>query len=68
MTASQKIQIRQSETREKLNELTGATSAEDIARRNVLDAEYKGQEVEFRRLSKPRARPTLRLNPESGPD
>ena len=48
MTASQKIQIRQSETREKLNELTGATSAEDIARRNVLDAEYKGQEVEFR--------------------
>ncbi len=48
MTASQKIQMRQSETREQLNDLAGAESAEDISRRDTLAAELKAMEAELR--------------------
>ena len=48
MTKVQKIQIRMSETREKLNDLTAPQSAEDISRRDTLSAEHKAQEVELR--------------------
>ena len=48
MTKVQKIQIQMSETREKVNDLAGAQSAEDISRRETLSAEHKAQEVELR--------------------
>ena len=48
MTPSQKIQIRLSETREKVNDLAEAESAEDISRRDKLMVELKAQEVELR--------------------
>ena len=48
MTASQKIQIRMSETREQVNDLAAAESAEDISRRDKLVGELKAQEVELR--------------------
>ena len=48
MTPTQKIQIRMSETREKINDLTTAKSDEDISRRDTLVAEHKGQEAELR--------------------
>ena len=48
MTKSQKIQLRLSETRDKVNDLAGAESAEDIARRDAFVAELKGQEAELR--------------------
>ena len=48
MTKVQKIQIRMSETREKINDLTAAKSAEDISLRDTLVAEHKGQEAELR--------------------
>ena len=37
-----------SETREKVNDLAGAESADDISRRDTLSAELKAQEVELR--------------------
>ena len=48
MTPTQKIQIRMSETREKVNDLASAESADDISRRDKLTAELKAQEVELR--------------------
>ena len=48
MTPTQKVQIRMSETREALNDLAGAESADDIARRDTLAAELKAQETELR--------------------
>ena len=48
MTKVQKIQIQMSETREKVNDLAGAQSAEDISRRDALTAEHKAQEAELR--------------------
>ena len=48
MTPTQKIQVRMSETREKVNDLAGAESADDISRRDTLSAELKAQEVELR--------------------
>ena len=48
MTPVQKIQIRMSETREKVNDLASAESADDISRRDKLSAELKAQEVELR--------------------
>ena len=48
MTPTQTIQIRMSETREKVNDLAGAESADDISRRDKLTAELKAQEVELR--------------------
>ena len=48
MTPTQRIQIRMSETREKINELVAAQSAEDISRRDTLSAEHKAQEAELR--------------------
>ena len=48
MTQSQTIQIRMSETREKVNDLASATSEEDISRREKLSAELKAQETELR--------------------
>ena len=37
-----------SETREKVNDLAGAESADDISQRDKLSAELKAQEVELR--------------------
>ena len=48
MTPVQTIQLRMSETREKVNDLTAAESDADIARRDKLTAEFKAQEVELR--------------------
>ena len=48
MTPTQKIQVRMSETREKVNDLVAAESADDISRREKLSAELKAQEVELR--------------------
>ena len=48
MTPSQTMQVRMSETREKVNDLAAAESADDISRREKLSAELKAQEVEFR--------------------
>ena len=48
MTPTQTIQVRMSETREKVNDLAGAESADDISRRDTLSAELKAQEVELR--------------------
>ena len=48
MTLTQKIQLRMSETREKVNDLVTAESADDISRREKLTAELKAQEVELR--------------------
>ena len=48
MTPVQKIQIRMSETREKVNEFASADSAADIARRETLVGELKAQEAELR--------------------
>ena len=48
MTPIQTIQIRMSETREKVNDLASAESADDISRRDTLSAELKAQEVELR--------------------
>ena len=48
MTKVQKIQIRMSETREALNGLVAAQSAEDISRRETLSSEHQAQEVELR--------------------
>ena len=48
MTPQQKIQIRMSETREKVNDLATAESEADISRREKLVDELKGQEVELR--------------------
>ena len=48
MTPVQKIQIRMSETREKVNDLASAESPDDISRRDKLSAELKAQEVELR--------------------
>ena len=48
MTPTQKIQIRMSETREKVNDLAAAESEDDISQREKLSAELKAQEVELR--------------------
>ena len=48
MTPVQKIEIRRSETREKLNDLVKAESAEDISRRDTLEADLKAIEPELR--------------------
>ena len=48
MTKIQKLQIRMSETREKVNDLVAAESAEDISRRDTLVAELKAMEAELR--------------------
>ena len=48
MTPVQKIEIRRSETREKINDLLAAGSAEDIAQRNTLEADLKAIESELR--------------------
>ena len=48
MTPIQTIQIRMSETREKVNDLAAAESADDISRRDKLTAELKAQEAELR--------------------
>ena len=48
MTLTQKIQIRMSETREKVNDLAAAESAADISQRETLVGELKAQEVELR--------------------
>ena len=48
MTPTQKIQIRMSETREKLNDLVAAESADDITQRDKLSAELKAMETELR--------------------
>ena len=48
MTPTQKIQIRMSETREKVNDLASAESADDISQRDKLVAELKAQELEYR--------------------
>ena len=48
MTPTQKIQVRMSETREKVNNLASAASEEDISRREKLSAELKAQETELR--------------------
>ena len=48
MTPQQKIQIRMSETREKVNDLATAQSEADISRRDKLVEELKAQEVEYR--------------------
>ena len=48
MTPVQKIEIRRSETREKLNDLVKAESAEDISLRDTLSAELKAIEPELR--------------------
>ena len=42
MTPVQTIQLRMSETREKVNELASADSTADIARRDTLFGELKG--------------------------
>ena len=48
MTPIQKIQIRMSETREKLNDLVAGESADDITQRDKLSADLKshGNRVE----------------------
>ena len=48
MTPTQKIQVRMSETREKVNDLASAESADDISRRETLVGELKAQETELR--------------------
>ena len=48
MTPTQKLQIRMSETREKVNDLASAESDADISQREKLSAELKAQEVELR--------------------
>ena len=48
MTPVQKIEIRRSEAREKLLSLVTAQSAEDITRRDALEAELKALEPELR--------------------
>ena len=48
MTPIQKIQIRMSETREKVNDLVTAESPDDITQRDKLCAELKAQETELR--------------------
>ena len=48
MTPTQKIQVRMSETREKVNDLATAESDADISQREKLSAELKAQEVELR--------------------
>ena len=48
MTPTQKIQVRMSETREKVNDLATAESADDISRREQLVGELKAQESELR--------------------
>ena len=48
MTPTQKIQIRMSETREKVNDLSAAESADDISQREKWQAKLKAQEAELR--------------------
>ena len=48
MTPTQKIQVRMSETREKVNDLATAESDADLSQREKLSAELKAQEVELR--------------------
>ena len=48
MTKIQQIQIRMSETREKINDLVEAQSAADLSQRETLSAEHKAQEAELR--------------------
>ena len=48
MTPIQKIQVRMSETREKVNDLAAAESEDDISQREKLVDELKAQEVELR--------------------
>ena len=48
MTPTQKLQIKMSETREKVNDLATAESEADISRREKLVDELKAQEVEYR--------------------
>ena len=48
MTPTQKIQVRMSETREQVNDLASAESADDISRRETLVGELKAQETELR--------------------
>ena len=48
MTPTQTIQIRMSETREKVNDLAGAESEADISQRDKFVAEMKAQEAELR--------------------
>ncbi len=48
MTPIQKIQVRMSETRKKVNDLAAAESEDDISQREKLVDELKAQEVELR--------------------
>ena len=48
MTPSQKIQMKMSETREKVNDLATAQSEADISQRDKFAAELKAQEAELR--------------------
>ena len=48
MTPIQKLQIRMSETREKVNDLVTAESADDVTQREQLTAELKALETEYR--------------------
>ena len=48
MTKVQQIQIALSETRDKINDLVEAKSADDLSRRETLSAEHKAQEAELR--------------------
>ena len=48
MTPIQTIQVRMSETREKVNDLAGAESEADISQRDKFVAEMKAQEAELR--------------------
>ena len=48
MTPIQKLQIRMSETREKVNDLVTAESADDVTQRDKLSADLKALEAELR--------------------
>ena len=48
MLISQRVQLKMSETREKLNDLAAAESADDISQRDKLAAELKALESEYR--------------------
>ena len=52
MTKSQLLQIKMSETREKVNDLATAESEDDISRRDKLAGELKAQEIEYRTVIK----------------
>ena len=58
MTNTQTIQIRMSEIREKVNDLSGAESADDISQREKLAGELKAQEAELRAAIEAEASPS----------